>query len=1805
MFSEGTMMEGCAVRFYARIRHQCFPPFAHSLLGVLFFFAVVSTGYSVMPVKQPVSVAGVGSSNSVPYSVSANVLQGRMASSAKHPGVKVAWDRQRAIPALVQGANLLPDDQPLAQQAKGGAPVKLDLSQKAVRVMEVLAGLYGIQNAPKEFSSRSTEGSRSGYQHVRLDQTFKGLPVFGGQVIVHFDGKGTARAVNGHYRSIGDINTTPVLTAAQAAEVAMADQKAMGKNSGAVLEGPKLVVYAYDAEPVLAYQLMVSFRSGTEVGRWRYWVNAVTGDILLRYNDVPTIARPISGAAATITGKLLTQEGGASVSVNGWRENTGAYFMWSFTNTWNLFNAATGDYVYQYTNSWGTSDRTAISAGCNVEATARYFRQIHSRNSIDNAGMMAVARVHNTGMENAFWDGAQLVLFDELPCAVDVVGHEFTHGVTQYSANLIYAKESGALNESMSDIFGTLIEFYLQPDGRSVYPGSIPGHADWLMGEDTAPQVGVFRDMCNPHTQGQPSRYKGTSWDSDQEVHQNSGVQNFFFYLLCEGGDGSNDGFLYGVPGIGRLAAEKVAYLALTGYMVPSTDYSAARDAWLAAANELDTAGITTNAANSVNKAWMAVGLGMNSFDVIEGSTTNVELSNFIATSATGTVISISQVSGSTNLYLIDTSITITNSPVTQSFAVGALNDSDSTNDMAVFRLTSSAGGSVDFQVQQLDTGDRIPPHCVITPSISADRAEVWFDFLFDEPIVGFDSADLVFTSNISGLSLISDPSDLTGSNLLYRARFSCPSHTGNIHLTVPAGSLTDQSTNLNFNLEYDSSYTLPWLKNDFSDDFEQGSTWSHSTNVFAGLTEDGWRFGSPVWGLSWEGPAAAHSGSNCWGTMAGPYSLSLNGWVMSPPFAVGANPILSFNIWMGNSFGFGDGVGYVEVKGTSGWQRLGTYKTTYSHWQLKQISLDNAVYGNRVIQVRFRAVDCAMYIDDVSVDSQRDPAVWIVSSSPTNAPAGTNTPVSFVVYNSTTTTLANVRGTVSSPDAGVTIVDGSPVSYGSLDAGMVVTGAVPVTLQLAAAGNFSVPTIQLFHHFTASGSLSSLDNQPFTIDGVSASSATNLIVVKSSTGVTNWLGQSLSGNGSDASCLFQVIYAGTNGVADVPSDSGQVTGDDRILYSYSSSQAYGRFGEGVVAVDWGEFNKVFTHNLASNAWVYVRAWDAATFDGAAAYGNSALYAIKPLATQTNDFGSWRVGTPAPGSFFRDSNHDSIPDGWCVLSGLDPRQAVAPLHTGVTSATAATDFSYPNRLAVSSNFVFVADTLNSRVQVWNRALTSRLYVLGSSSDTTIFNNPRGIAVSPDGARLAVADTANRRVRVFSVNPTNGVLTSQLIFGSYGSDPNQFHDPMAVAFDAAGQIYVADSQQAGLCNNRVQIFSSNGVFQQTFGSAGSGDRQFGYLLGIGMAANGTLYAADGTNNRVQVFTGGTTYAGQFGTFGTAPGQFYRVWDAQPGVGGLLYVTDFYNNRIQVLNATNPAAITVVGVYSNAGSLGAFNLPQCAVPAPDENVLYVADTYNSRVLRLKTTLDSDGDGMDDVWEILHGLNPNDPSDAFADPDGDGVLNIGESRAGSDPQKRDTDGDGAGDGWEMANGVNPFVSNAVPASLATLTLSASPASPVRPGQHVFITATFSQTITNTPTLTLSGATAFGPVDMTGSGTSRTYEYVIPNSLSGTVNAAVSGAIAMNGYLTDPPTLTSNALFTIFGMDLRISALGMPAARMEWSSLSGDIYRVQYCTNLILTNWTDGVVVTSGVSGTYGMTNLFPTGAPVQFMRVLRVLP
>jgi Zn-dependent metalloprotease len=186
--------------------------------------------------------------------------------------------------------------------------------------------------------------------------------------------------------------------------------------------------------------------------------------------------------------------------------------------------------------------------------------------------------------------------------ALDVCGHEITHGVTENSAGLNYSYESGALNESFSDIFGTSIENFARPSNWN-----------WKIGEDITSSGYGLRSMSNPNNYGNPDTYMGQYWSTGASdnggVHTNSSVGNFWYYLLVNGGSGTNDiSNTYSVQGLGFTVASKIAYRALTVYFTPYTDYAAARAGCVQAAKDLY--GDCSNEMVQTMNAWHAVGVG-------------------------------------------------------------------------------------------------------------------------------------------------------------------------------------------------------------------------------------------------------------------------------------------------------------------------------------------------------------------------------------------------------------------------------------------------------------------------------------------------------------------------------------------------------------------------------------------------------------------------------------------------------------------------------------------------------------------------------------------------------------------------------------------------------------------------------------------------------------------------------------------------------------------------------------------------------------------------------------------------------------------------------------------------------------------------------------------------------------------------------------------------------------------------------------------------------------------------------------------
>jgi thermolysin len=209
--------------------------------------------------------------------------------------------------------------------------------------------------------------------------------------------------------------------------------------------------------------------------------------------------------------------------------------------------------------------------------------------------------VYGVGLPQGFTLGGQTWNF--LSGGLDVVGHELSHGVTEFTSNLIYRNESGALNEAFSDIMGTSIEFFFQPAGS----GDLK--ADYLIGEDVVKPGGI-RSMENPAAFGDPDHYSkrflGTA--DNGGVHINSGIANQAFYLAIEGGTNRTSGqTVQGVGGANREQVEKVFYRAFTQLMPSNSTFSVARAATIQASRDLF--GANSNAERAVTQAWTAVGV--------------------------------------------------------------------------------------------------------------------------------------------------------------------------------------------------------------------------------------------------------------------------------------------------------------------------------------------------------------------------------------------------------------------------------------------------------------------------------------------------------------------------------------------------------------------------------------------------------------------------------------------------------------------------------------------------------------------------------------------------------------------------------------------------------------------------------------------------------------------------------------------------------------------------------------------------------------------------------------------------------------------------------------------------------------------------------------------------------------------------------------------------------------------------------------------------------------------------------------------
>ncbi|MFD7705792.1 M4 family metallopeptidase [Streptomyces sp. NPDC059786] len=506
-------------------------------------------------------------------------------------------------------------------------PTRATAIGNAAAVLADEAARLGLTSA-QDTTVRDVVVDADGEQHVRYDRTYRDLPVLGGDFVVHLAPNGDYRdADRATTRAISLATVTPSLSGPKAADLAAAALRAAnaGETLKKVTAKPELVVDALHGTPKLAWRTNAVGQDslGNPVAR-TVLTDARSGKQIDAWDAIETA----SGDGSSLYGGTVPLETTQSGSTYQLKDPTrGNTYTGDAANKTDLcilgicFSRAPATLFTDADNHWGTgttADRStaAVDAQYGTDETWDYYKNVHGRNGIAGDGKGSYNRVHyGNNYNNAFWDDSCFCMtygdgdgttFGPL-VALDVAGHEMSHGVTSKTAALTYSGEPGGLNEATSDIFGTLVEFYAAN-------ASDPG--DYLIGEKIV-RSGFGKTALRYMDQPSKDGSSADCWSSsvgNLDVHYSSGVANHFAYLLAEGSGAKVIGGVQhngttcngaSVTGIGKDKLGAIWYRALTVYMTSSTNYAGARTATLTAAKDLY--GASSAEYGAVAAAWSAV----------------------------------------------------------------------------------------------------------------------------------------------------------------------------------------------------------------------------------------------------------------------------------------------------------------------------------------------------------------------------------------------------------------------------------------------------------------------------------------------------------------------------------------------------------------------------------------------------------------------------------------------------------------------------------------------------------------------------------------------------------------------------------------------------------------------------------------------------------------------------------------------------------------------------------------------------------------------------------------------------------------------------------------------------------------------------------------------------------------------------------------------------------------------------------------------------------------------------------------------
>ena len=543
--------------------------------------------------------------------------------------------KKRLLTLAMLGLALHGFSQDLKSTIKGNSGLtkqftSLSAAQQVPFTASQAAKIFGL-NAQSSLVLKNTETDKLGIVHYRFYQTYMGIPVNRSMYVVNVkDGKVVSMSgsiITDFASDMTARNNTKVdakqaivnaITAVGASKYVWQIPE-MEKSIKAQLKDPSATYYPkvekcwyYSGDQIDVQNLKLAYKvdvyAEEPYSRAYYFVDASNGKIIGREERIET--SDATGTANTLYSGTQT--------IHSEKTGTNAYRLHDLSrgNGVVTLHGNSGEYGVEFTNTssnWNLAlpDQNALDAHWGVEMTYDYYKTTFNRNSVDNNGYALYSYVNRGGIlynNNAGWDGTAMNYGKRTNAGnatgngvtgIDVTGHELTHGVTQNTSALVYANESGAMNESMSDCMGKSVQFFAKPTD-----------INWQLSNDMG---WIIRDMSNPNAYSQPDTYKGTFWVSggadNGGVHTNSGVGNFMFYLLVTGGSGTNDnGDSYSVQGIGIAKADQILYRTNTVYLTPNAVYADWRAACISAATDLY--GATSNEVKQVKNAWHAVGVG-------------------------------------------------------------------------------------------------------------------------------------------------------------------------------------------------------------------------------------------------------------------------------------------------------------------------------------------------------------------------------------------------------------------------------------------------------------------------------------------------------------------------------------------------------------------------------------------------------------------------------------------------------------------------------------------------------------------------------------------------------------------------------------------------------------------------------------------------------------------------------------------------------------------------------------------------------------------------------------------------------------------------------------------------------------------------------------------------------------------------------------------------------------------------------------------------------------------------------------------